>query len=240
MSGKQVELFTFSGLRVRAETRWFPVAALVIVALALRYFPASYPNLSASAYWGMSAAGAVALFGSILLHELSHALVARRYGVPSKGITLAMLGGRAEVERELSTPGGDALMAVAGPCANLLTAALSAVLVKLGRGDWPVAVVGVLAFTATVNLLLTGVNALPVYPLDGGRVVRALLWRGTGAMGRATRIAAHFGEAFAVLLAIAGVAVMLRGHHVIGAVGVLAGVYLLRHASSTRREAARD
>ena len=240
MSAKQVELFTLSGLRVRAEARWFPVAALVIVALALRYFPASYPNLSASAYWAMSAAGAVALFSSILLHELSHALVARRYGVPSRGITLAMLGGRAEVERELSTPGGDALMAVAGPCANLLTAGLSVALVKLGRGDWPVAVIGVLAFTATVNLLLTGVNALPVYPLDGGRVVRALLWRGTGAMGRATRIAAHLGEGFAVLLAVGGVAAVLRGAHVIGAVGVLAGVYLLRHASSTRREAARD
>ena len=238
MSAKQVELFTIRGLRVRAELRWFLVAALVIVALALRYFPASYPNLSASAYWGMSAAGAVALFGSILLHELSHALVARRYGVPSRGITLAMLGGRAEVERELSTPGGDALMAVAGPCANLLTAGLCVALVKLGRGDLPVGVLGVLAFTATVNLLLTGVNALPVYPLDGGRVVRALLWRGTREMGRATRIAAHVGAGFAVALAVAGVVAVLRGHHVIGAVGVLAGVYLFRYANATRRRVA--
>ena len=218
---------------MRAELRWFLVAALVIVALALRYFPASYPNLSASAYWGMSAAGAVALFGSILLHELSHALVARRYGVPSAGITLVMLGGRAEVERELSTPGGDALMAVAGPCANLLTAGLAGALVRLGRGDWPTAVIGVLTFTAIVNVLLTGVNALPVYPLDGGRVVRALLWRRTGAIGRATQIATRLGAGFAVLLALAGVAVVLRGHHVIGAVVVVAGIYLLKHARST-------
>src|ERR671923_434975 len=130
-----------------------------------------------------------------------------------------MLGGRADVGRELATPAGDALMAVAGPCANLLTAGLSVALVKLGRGDWPVAVIGVLAFTATVNLLLTGVNALPVYPLDGGRVVRALLWRGTGAMGRATRIAARLGAGFAVLLVMAGGAGGGRGPPHIGAGG---------------------
>lgn len=222
---------------MRAEASWFAVATLVVLALAVRYFPASYPTLPAAAYWGMGAAGAAALFGSIVLHELSHALVARRYGVSSRGITLVMLGGRAEVEGELPTPRAEALMAAAGPGANLLIAGLAVALVEFGRGEWPPAIVGVLGFTATANLLLAAVNALPVYPLDGGRVVRAVLWLITGTLSGATRIAARLGSGIGIALAVAGVGAALRGNLLVGAVASVAGLYLHRYAKSTRRVA---
>jgi Zn-dependent protease len=178
----------------------------------------------------------VSLFGSIVLHELAHARVARAHGVASRGITLAALGGRAELEGALPSPKVDVLMAVAGPAANGVLAGLALALTEVAQGGhWPAAVTGVLGFAAATNALLTAVNLLPVFPLDGGRVLRAALWHRTASLSAATRTARRIGMGFGVGLVVAGVVGAGVGHRAAGLTGVVVGLYLYRRARLSSR-----
>ena len=229
---------TLPELRVRAEPSWFVLAAVVMLALGEGYFPTAYSGLPRVTHWVMSSAAATALFASILLHELAHGAVGRWYGVHSRGITLLAVGGRMEMGA-LPRPRAELLMAGAGPLANLLIAAVCAAALQLPRVGNSPAIGGTFAFITLANWLLAIVNAMPVFPLDGGRAVRALLWRRRRTLPAATRMAIVIGRWFAGLLIVAGVTVAFTLGSLYGWVGVTAGLYLLWRARSLSSAAPR-
>src|SRR5262249_1720310 len=152
------------------------IAALVAWSLAAAAFPNAYPELPQPVYWLMGVAGALGLFGSIVLHELCHSLVARHYSLPVKGITLFIFGGVAEMGGEPQNPKVEFLVAIAGPVASivlgLLFYAVQALYAVPSGQSGPVAAVAVVAYLAWINWIIAGFNLIPAFPLDGGRVLR--------------------------------------------------------------------
>lgn len=217
MFGKRVTLFKLFGFEVRIDASWLIIAALMLWSLAVGVFPFWYPGLSRGTYWWMGAAGAVGLFGSIIVHELFHSLVARRFGLPMRGITLFVFGGIAEMEQEPQSAKAEFMMAIAGPLASIGIGFVFYALAVAGGGAWPVPVVGVVAYLAWINWILAAFNLIPAFPLDGGRVLRAALWHFKGDLPHATRIASGVGATFGVVLMVLGVLQLFTGNF-IGAV----------------------
>ncbi|HXO19166.1 MAG TPA: site-2 protease family protein [Thermoanaerobaculia bacterium] len=210
MFGRRIHLFTVLGFAVSLDPSWFVVAALVTFSLA-QYFPRLYGGLPAAVYWAMGLAVALGLFASVVIHELSHSLVARRHGLQMRGITLFIFGGVAEMTGEPADPKTELLMAIAGPAASLGLALLLAGVGRLGRLVWPVPVAGVLGYLAAMNLALGVFNLVPAFPLDGGRVLRAVLWQWKGSLRWATRITSRIGAGFGLLLMGLGLLRVLTG-----------------------------
>jgi Zn-dependent protease/CBS domain-containing protein len=233
MFGKQATLFELLGFKVKVDASWVFLALLITWSLAKGYFPQSYEGFSAATYWWMGISGAIGLFGSLILHELSHSVVARRYGLPIRGITLFIFGGVAEMEEEPANPKTEFLMAIAGPIASLLLAAAFYILSLLGEaGGVPEAVLGVTRYLAFINGLLAAFNVIPAFPLDGGRVLRAALWYWKADLRWATRIASQVGVSFAYILIALGVLNVLGGNFVGGMWWFLIGLFLRGAASA--------
>jgi Zn-dependent protease/CBS domain-containing protein len=179
----------------------------------------------------MGAFGALGLFGSIVFHELSHSLVSRRHGMPIKGITLFLFGGVAEMDDEPPNPRAEFFMAVAGPLASVsLAAVFYGLAVLSNRAQWPAAVFGVLQYLWIINLVVAGFNLLPAYPLDGGRLLRAGLWKWKNDLKWSTRIASYIGSGFGILLVALGFVNIFRGSFIGGMWWILIG-FFLRSAS---------
>jgi Zn-dependent protease len=218
MFGRRVTLFKLLGFKVRVDASWLIIAALVTWSLAVGLFPATYRGLTASAYWWMGAMGALGLFGSIVVHELSHSLVARRFGLPMEGITLFVFGGVAEMGEEPKSAKVEFLMAIAGPLTSILIGAVCYAVYHAVKGVWPVPVIGVVAYLYWINWILAAFNLIPAFPLDGGRVLRSALWRyWNGDLRRATRVASSIGSGFGVVLMVLAVWQLFQGSF-IGAV----------------------
>src|SRR5438874_1996300 len=173
MLRSRVTLFRVAGIAIRIDASWLFLAVLVTWSLAVSFFPAQYRGLPPRTYWTMGAIGAVGLFASILFHELSHGIVARRRGVPMHGITLFIFGGVAEMEEEPDNPRTELLVALAGPLATVVLILLLFPLAALmTRYHWPIVGTAIVSYLATINLVLLIFNLIPAYPLDGGRVLR--------------------------------------------------------------------
>jgi Zn-dependent protease/CBS domain-containing protein len=166
------------------------------------------------------------LFGSIVVHEFSHSVVARRNGLPMKGITLFVFGGVAEMEAEPPNAKTELLMAIAGPLASVGIGLVFYVIGAAGRDVWPVEVLAVINYLAEINWILAVFNMIPAFPLDGGRVLRALLWRRSGNLLRATRTAAFAGSVFGALLMIGGIVQLFTGNFVGAVWWFLLGMFL--------------
>jgi len=238
MFGKRFELFTLFGFPIRIDLSWFLVAVLVAWSLSATYFPTFQPGLGSGAYWWMGLAGALGLFGSVILHELSHALVARRYGLTIRGITLFIFGGVAEMEREPSSAVAEFAVAIAGPIASIGVAVTFFVLGLTGSTtSWPAPLNGVCWYLAMVNGALALFNLLPAFPLDGGRVLRSVLWYFQGDLRSATRISAAAGAGLGFLFLAYGIFRVVFGDFIGGLWMFLIGVFL-RNASqiSFRRQ----
>jgi Zn-dependent protease len=214
--GAGLRIGRVAGIDVRLHWTWPVAAAVIALSLADGVFPAEVGGLSAGTYLAMGVATALLFFASLLLHELGHALEARREGLPTRGITLWMLGGVAQSGAPFPRAGVEARVALAGPA---VSAVLGVALVALGRlAGLPVGLAAVLEWLGWTNLLLLAFNMLPAFPLDGGRVLRAALWRLMGSRLRATRAAARVSQALsAVLIAVGVVALFL---------GVFSGLWL--------------
>jgi Zn-dependent protease/CBS domain-containing protein len=227
MFGRRIRLFNLLGFEVRIDLSWLVIAVLVTWSLAKGLFPSYYPDLTTEVYWGMGVAGALGLFASIIFHEFCHSLVARKFGMQMKGITLFIFGGVAEMGDEPPTARAEFYMAAAGPVSSLL---LSAVFYWLYRsdlgGDGNPAVSGVVGYLAAINALLAVFNLLPAFPLDGGRILRSILWGVKQDLSWATRISAGIGSAFAILLIFLGILSMLRGNLIGGIWWFLIGLFL--------------
>jgi Zn-dependent protease/CBS domain-containing protein len=210
--GRGIHLFTIFGFAVRLDPSWFIVAVLFTSTFATDVFPAANPGLPRSTYWGMGAAGALLLFASVVVHELAHSLVARRYGVPMRGITLFLFGGVAEMTTEVPHPKAEFWIAIAGPVMSLAIAFAGWGL-HLAGVAWglPVPIVGVVRYVALINLSLAVFNMIPAFPLDGGRILRAILWHFKGSLRRATRITSQIGTGFGWLLIALGVLYASQG-----------------------------
>lgn len=197
------------GIPIGLNFSWFLIFALITWSLAVGYLPDEYPSLSTTTHWIVGIITSLLFFSSVLLHELGHAYIALRNHIPVRGITLFIFGGVAQIEAEPKTPGEEFRVAIAGPIVSLLLAALFGLLWQVDRSiPWLAAPS---AWLARINLMLALFNLIPGFPLDGGRILRAIVWYFSN-FQRATRIATRVGQGVAVLFIGAGVWLMFTGN----------------------------
>ncbi len=204
--GRGISLFTLFGIRIVADYSWFLIVALIATSLAVGWFPTAIPHRTELAYALLGLITALFFFASVLVHELAHSVVAVRSGIPVRKITLFLFGGVAEIMREPADAGTELRVALAGP---VTSAAIAAVLwtayALMGSASARPGLRLAIQYLAMANTVLLAFNLLPGLPLDGGRVLRALIWRARGSLRRATRAASMAGKVIAGLLALAGV-----------------------------------
>jgi Zn-dependent protease len=201
-----IRLGRILGIRISLNVSWFLILGLVALGSARAYAEAD-PGLSSPILVAMGAVTGLLFFACLLAHELGHALLARRLGIPVRGITLFLLGGLSEIGEEIRVPGNEFAIALAGP---LVSAALGgAFYVVAYATEGPVEAVA--ASLALGNVFLAVFNLIPGLPLDGGRLLRAGIWRLTGDRRRATRIGVAGGRLLALALLILGVFLLTRG-----------------------------
>ncbi len=236
MFGKRIRLFKLLGFEVRIDLSWIIIAVLVTWSLAKGLFPFLYHDLAPEVYWGMGAAGALGLFASIVFHEFCHSLVARRFGMVMKGITLFIFGGVAEMGEEPPSAKAEFFMAVAGPVSSLVLSGVFYFIFQAGlNGDWPEPVNGVLRYLSWINVLLAMFNLLPAFPLDGGRILRSILWGTKQDLQWATRISAGIGSGFGIVLIILGIFRVLGGD-IYGVWLLLIGLFLRGAAQASYQQ----
>jgi Zn-dependent protease len=222
MTAGGVTLFRVRGIRVAVDFSWFVVLFLIIIWLSSSYRDVLDLPQGDSEPYLLAVASALLFFGSILLHELGHAVVAIRKGIGVSAITLWMFGGFARLEKDSDTPGTEFKIAVAGPLVTVgvvLVCAAAFLLIEgpseladaaLGRNDATRSgVAAVIAWLGGINLLVLIFNLVPAFPLDGGRIVRAIAWWRTGSRNTGTRFAATLGEWFGLFLILAGLGYFL-------------------------------
>jgi len=237
MFGKRIKLFKLLGFEVRIDWSWIIIALLITWSLSKGVFPSYYKNLSTQTYWWMGIIGALGLFLSIIAHEFSHSLVARKYGIPMKGITLFIFGGVAEMDEEPPSPKVEFMMAIAGPLSSIVIALVFYGVYSMGKqGGLSVPVTGVIGYLAMINALLAGFNLLPAFPLDGGRVLRSILWGVKKNLRWATYISSRIGSGFGILLIILGVIQIFRGNFVGGMWWFLIGMFLQGAAKASYQQ----
>jgi Zn-dependent protease len=232
MSGT-VTLFRIRGIPVRVHLSWLVVFGLIAWSLAAGYFPRQLPNLPLVTYWANGLLAAALLFVSVFLHELSHSFVALRYGIPVSGITLHIFGGVSQLTREPDRPGAEWNMAIVGPLTSLGIAGALGLLYRLAELPPPAA--AVTRYLMMMNALVGVFNLLPGFPLDGGRLLRAALWKASGDLRWATRTAGRAGAAVAVFLMMIGVLQILTGNFVGGLWLLLIGLFLRQAAEGSSR-----
>ncbi len=237
MYGKRIKIFSLLGFEVRVDLSWVVLAVLITWSLAKGVFPDYFENLPEQTYWFMGAAGALGLFLSIIFHELSHSLVARRFGIPMKGITLFIFGGVAEMTEEAPDAKAEFWMALVGPVSSLLMSAICFVISRYGEGaGWSVPVVGVFIYLAWINVALAVFNMIPAFPLDGGRILRAVLWGLKNNLQWATRISSRLGSGFGILLIALGLYSIIRGQFIGGIWWFLIGMFVRNAAQMSYQQ----
>jgi Zn-dependent protease len=198
------------GIPIGLDYSWFLVFALLTWSLASSYYPAEFKNWSALLYWFIGAVTAIMLFVSVLLHELGHSVVALRYKIPVRSITLFIFGGVAHIGAEPPSAIAEFRIAIAGPLVSLVLAAFFYVVQPVVAAMEPL--FGLAKYLAYINLALALFNLVPGYPLDGGRVFRAIVWAVTKNMRRATLLAANVGRVFGFLFIFIGIGQMFTGN----------------------------
>jgi Zn-dependent protease/predicted transcriptional regulator len=226
MIGRGFLLGTVFGVPIRIDYSWLVIAALLTLSLSLAVGQ-DYPYLGYPSRVLLGASGALLLFGSVLAHELSHAVVALKNRVGIRGITLFIFGGAAEMVDEPETARAELAIAIAGPAMSLGLALVFGGLHYAGLGLLPLPLVDLADRLKWMNLLLVAFNLVPGFPLDGGRVLRAMLWGIWGKLGPATRAASQVGSLFGALLVALGLTSLLFYGNVLGGIWfVLIGLFL--------------
>ncbi len=201
-----IHLGKIMGIPIGINYSWFIIFFLITATLAHYVYPDLYPDWSALACWIVGLGTSLLFFASLIFHELAHSFVAIKKGISVRSITLFIFGGAARISREASTPGTELLMAVAGPLASVSLAGIFALIWLAGRNaSEPLAATAF--YLCWVNLVLAAFNMLPGFPMDGGRVLRSIIWWRSGNYWRATRVATFIGQALGCLLILAGVVI---------------------------------
>ncbi len=231
---RQFHLGTIAGIPIQVDPSWFMILALVTWTLATSYFPAAVIGLPLHVYWAMGLLAALLLFTCVLLHELGHSLVAKAYGIPVRRVTLFIFGGVAQILNEPKRPWIEFIVALAGPLVSIALAAVCFGITQVWRvhSDWQLVGWSILKYLWIVNVGIIIFNLLPGFPLDGGRVARAILWAWTKDFTKATRIACALGNVLGIGLFILGGISVLEGRWLNGIWSVVLGAYL-RNAAQT-------
>jgi len=203
------------GIQLRLHYSWFFIFALVTWALAASYFPYTYPSWSLSARIAAGLITSVLFFGSVLVHELMHSIVSQRQGVPVQSITLFFLGGVSQITSEPKQPGDEFRMAIVGPLSSLVIGGILLGAYYQWRSVDTFAVQFIMAIAywlGFINVFLGVFNLIPGFPLDGGRVLRSLIWWRSRNLTSATRIASNVGRAVGFILIFIGIWFVFTGN----------------------------
>ena len=233
--GSSIRLGKLFGIPLRINITWFIIFILVTLSLSLYEFPSRYPFWPRGQYWVVGIATSLLFFASVLVHELAHSLIAVNSGIPVKSITLFVFGGVSEIAKEAASPGIELVMSAAGPLTSVMIAGFFAGLWWLTREvSEPLAAVGI--WLGRINLILAIFNLMPAFPLDGGRVLRSLIWGATKDYRRATHIASLTGQGIAYLMIFVGVIWFFSGNWSFGLWIAFIGWFLANAASASYRQ----
>ena len=235
MFGTSWRVARIAGIEVRIDSSWAVIALLITYSMYLR-LSVLYPELSGGGAVALAILSAVLFFGSVLVHEFAHALVSQARGIRVQDITLFLFGGATRARVESRGPGDEFLIALVGPLTSGLLAGLFWIVAGLGSDVLSRPLTGTLGYLAWTNLLLAAFNLVPGFPLDGGRLLRSAIWKATGSLPRATRIASLAGQAVGWLLVAAGVASLLAGDLAGGIWFAFIGWFLVQAARSSYQE----
>ncbi len=235
MLGGNVPIGTIRGIRVLINWSWLIIFLLITWSLATGYFPAHFRHWSAGEYWAVAAVAAILLFVSVLIHELSHSFVAQSRGLPVSTIILYIFGGVSNLTREPSSAGEEFWIAFAGPLSSIVLGLIFGLIhLALRQPDWLSAIFG---YLGAINLVLAAFNLIPAFPLDGGRVFRAIVWAINHDLRRATRAATVVGQAIAWLFIFFGIWQVFAGNFIGGIWLAFIGWFLNNAATSSFRYA---
>ncbi len=234
MFSKRFNLFQFKGIPIGIDVSWFFIAILLSWTLAIGHFPSLYPGLPHEHYWFMGILGMLGLFVCIILHELGHALVAKHFQLPVVQITLFVFGGIAELKKEAERPWVEFLVAVGGPIVSIALSILFYALSLIGvHSEWPIQITGVTEYLAMINTLIVLFNLIPAFPLDGGRILRSILWGWKKNLAWATKITSQMGSGFGIFLLFLGLFYIISGHLITGIWFGVIGLFLQKAASAS-------
>jgi Zn-dependent protease/predicted transcriptional regulator len=235
MFGTSWRVGRIAGIEVRVDSSWVVIALLITYSMYLQVSRV-YQDISAGEAVAVGTLATVLFFGSVLVHELAHALVSHARGIRVQDITLFLFGGATRAKVDSRGPGDEFLIAVVGPLTSGLLAGLFGILAGLGRDVLSAPLAGTLGYLAWTNLLLAGFNLVPGFPLDGGRLLRSAIWKTTGSLARATRIASAAGQGVGWLLVAGGVVWLLAGDLAGGIWFAFIGWFLVQAARSSYQD----
>lgn len=234
--GGSLRLGSVKGISLNIHYTWFIVFALVIFTLAVSYFPDQYPGWSRGTYWWMAVVTAFLFFSSVLAHELAHSLVAQSKAIPVGSITLFIFGGVSQLKKEADKPSTEFWVSAVGPLSSLALAAIFG-LVWLGIRSISEEFGAIALYLGFINLMLAFFNLIPGFPLDGGRVLRAVIWGITNNFRQATRIAVATGQIVAYGFILGGVAMIFFTGNLLGGVWfAFIGWFLANAATSSYQQ----
>jgi Zn-dependent protease len=233
-----VSLFRLAGIQVTVHYSWLIIFVLILWSLSAGYLPRTYPGQSPTAYWFAGGVATVLFFLSVLAHEFSHSLMAKRAGIDVPNITLFVFGGVSRISEEASDPETELMIAVVGPLSSFGLALVFWVLMTSLESGGPSLVSAVFRYLAWINLALGVFNFIPGFPLDGGRVLRAVVWWKTGSLLRATRLASDLGKGFAVALMVLGAIQIFGGGLAGGLWLIFIGIFLRGVAAGSYQQTA--
>jgi Zn-dependent protease len=223
-SGSKIQLFRFLGIAFLIDPVWLIIFGLMTLSLASQ-FSKDYPHWTSLHYWAAGLITCFLFFSSIVFHEMAHSLVAKAAGVPVRSITLFILGGLSKLGKEVHKPGVEFAVAVAGPAASIGLSVLFGFLWLLSQARWEM-LSALAEWLMQINLLLALFNLIPGFPLDGGRILRSILWGIFDNFAKATRVASAVGRGAASLFFAGAVALALSGQFIYGLWSLFIGWFL--------------
>jgi Zn-dependent protease len=220
-----------AGIEIRIDSSWLVIFFLVTISLALFYFPGRYPDWSRFTYWSVGLLTSLLFFGSVLVHELAHSIVANKQQDRVRSITLFIFGGVSQISKEPERPGKEFTMAIVGPLSSIGLGIVFGILWLLVR-EFSSVLSALFQYLSLINFVLAVFNLIPGFPLDGGRVLRSIVWGITGNLRTATKVASVFGQAVAWLLILLGITLAVRGVLISGLWFAFIGWFL--HSAAVR------
>jgi Zn-dependent protease len=221
-----ISLFKIAGIGISLDYSWFIIFALVIWSLSAGYFPRTFPGQTSQAYWTAGFIATFLFFASVLFHELAHSLMAIRSGIKIPEITLFLFGGVSHLAEEPRDPQTELKVAIVGPLSSFLLALLFWGIKQSLMADEASMAAAILDYLAWINFALGLFNLIPGFPLDGGRILRAVRWWQTGSLTQATKIASDIGKGFALALMILGGLQIFAGFLIGGLWLIFIGIFL--------------
>jgi Zn-dependent protease/CBS domain-containing protein len=228
--GNSWRIGRIAGVEIRVDTSWVIIAVLVTYSLYLE-FTASFRALAPAIALALALGVAILFFGSVLAHEMAHALVAKSRGIPVRGITLFLFGGATHAKAESRRARDEFVISVVGPLTSLALGGLFLGLGALAGDALAPPVIGGLRYLGRINVILAIFNLLPGFPLDGGRVLRSAVWHATGSLQRATRVASISGQVVGYLMIAAGAAFVFLAENLVGGLWLAAIGWFLAQAA---------